>query len=154
MPISNMQINCLLPAPCAEKCIVWKADQQTPPAPRAVVGLLTSQKKLRSMPTLRRTADVRGWPRVDGALWVLGQGVLPGPVEVVHLILHKAADLLVLKATGVICGEGKRLLSCCFFKSPPQGCLGACSKLHSIAVPPLWGSPGPQEEAKKEYICD
>lgn len=116
-----MQINCLLPAPAAEeKRIVWKADQQTPPAPRAVVGLLTSQKKPRCVPTLRRTADVRGWPRVDGALWVLGQGVLPGPVKVVHLILHKATDLLVLKAAGVICGEGKRLLSCCFSNLLPK----------------------------------
>lgn len=60
------------------------------------------------MPTLRRTADVRGGPCVDGALGVLGQGILPGPVKVVHLVLHEAADLLVLKAAGVICGDGKR----------------------------------------------
>lgn len=80
------------------------------------------------MPTLRRTADVRGGPRVDGALGVLGQGILPGPVKVVQLVLHEATDLLVLKAAGVICREGKRLVSHCFFKPPPlapglPGCL-------------------------------
>lgn len=72
----------------------------SPPQPR--------RKKPRLVPTLRRTADVRGGPCVDGALGVLGQGILPGPVKVVHLVLHEAADLLVLKAAGVICGDGKR----------------------------------------------
>lgn len=120
-----MQINCLLPAPRAEeKRVVWKADQHStgsqscrtsdkcqhacisPPQPR--------QKRLRCVPTLWCTADICGGPCVDSALGVLGQGILPGPVKVVHLVLHEAADLLIFKATGVICGEGKGLVSCSF----------------------------------------
>lgn len=95
---------------------------------------LPSQKKPRLVPTLWRTADVRGGPRVDGALGVLGQGVLPGPVKVVHLVLHEATDLLVLKAAGVICGEGKgRGCSAAAFQTPFPSCLGA----HSSTVSPL-----------------
>lgn len=87
-----------------------------------------SQKKPRAVPTLGRTADVRGGPRVHGALGVLGQGVLPGPVKVVHLVLHEATDLLVLEAAGVICGHGKG-----------RGCSAAACQTpsHSSAVPPL-----------------
>ena len=79
-----------------------------------------NQKKPRRVPTLRCTADVRGGPCVDGALGVLGQGVLPGPVKVVHLVLHEATDLLVLKAAGVICGERKGLVSCRFSNLLPK----------------------------------
>lgn len=83
------------------------------------------------VPTLGRTADVRGGPRVDGALGVLGQGVLTGPVKVVHLILHEAADLLVLKAAGVICGGQRE--GAAAFQTPSPDCLGA----HRSAVSPL-----------------
>lgn len=79
-----------------------------------------NQKKPRSVPTLWRTADVRGWPSVDSTLGVLGQGVLPCPVKVVHLVLHEAADLLVLKATGVICREGHGVP---LFRPPPGAAL-------------------------------
>lgn len=72
------------------------------------------------MPTLWRAADVRGGPRVDSALGVLRQGVLPRPVKVVHLVLHEAADLLVLKAAGVICGDGKgRVAQLLLLQHPP-----------------------------------
>lgn len=82
---------------------------------------LPSQKKPRVVPTLGRTADVRGGPRVDGALGVLGQGVLPRPVKVVHLVLHEAADLLVLKAAGVVCGVGREgAAQLLLFKHPSQ----------------------------------
>lgn len=82
---------------------------------------LPSQKKSRVVPTLRRPTDVCGGPCVDGALGVLGQGVLPGPVKVVHLVLHEATDLLVLKAAGVICGDGEgRGCSAVALQTPPQ----------------------------------
>lgn len=132
-----------------------------PPAPRAA-GLPTSQKKPRCVPTLRRTADVCGGPGVDGALGVLGQGVLPGPVEVVHLVLHEAADLLVLEAAGVICGEGKGLVSGGFSNPLPKAArvLAArqraflCHHCGSATSRGQTGSPRPQEEAGKEYACD
>lgn len=136
----------------------------TAPAPRTV-GLLTSQKKPRCVPTLRRTADVRRGSCVDGALGVLGQGVLPRPVEVVHLVLHEATDLLVLKAAGVICGEGKGLVSCGFSNLLPKAAwvlAASCTALlrHHCGSASSWGCPSdgqplrPQEEAEKEYICD
>lgn len=148
-----MQINCLLPAPRAEeKRVVRKADQHStsfqscrtsdkcqhacisPPQP--------SQKKLRCMPTLWCTTDVCGGPCVDSALGVLGQGILPGPVKVVHLVLHEAADLLIFKAAGVICREGKgRDWSAAVFQTFSTGCLGTCSKSHGTAMSPLrWSS--------------
>lgn len=78
-----------------------------------------SQKKPRCVPTLRCTADVCGGSRVDGSLGVLCQGVLPGPVKVVHLVLHEATDLLILKAAGVICREKKGAGQLPLVKPPP-----------------------------------
>lgn len=133
----------------------------TPSAPRAV-GLPTSQKKPRCVPTLRRTADVCGGPGVDGALGVLGQGVLPGPVKIVHLVLHEAADLLVLEAAGVICREAKGLVSCGFSNLVPKAAWAL--EANCTAVPRhhcgsassrgRMGSPRPQEEAEREYARD
>lgn len=118
----------------------------TPPAPRAI-GLLTSQKKPRRVPTLRRTTDVRGGPRVDGALGILGQGILPGPVKVVHLVLHEATDLFILKAAGVICGEGKGLVSCGFLNLLPTAAwvlAASCTALlrHHRGSASSWGQMG------------
>lgn len=124
-----MQINCLLPAPCAEEKRVCGKQISAPPSPTAtgpwcLAACISppdlSQKKARSVPTLWRTADVRGWPRVDGTFGVLGQGVLPRPVKVVHLVLHEAADFLILKATGVICREGQGVE---LFRPPPGAAL-------------------------------
>ena len=139
---------------------MWKADQhftssqsrRTPDKP----------KETRCVPTLRRTADVRGGPGVDSALGVLRQGVLPGPVKVVHLVLHEATDLLVLKAAGVICGEGKGLVSCRFSNLLPKAAwlLAAsvtallCHHCSSVSSRGQTGSPQHQEEAEKEYIHD
>lgn len=109
------------------------------------------------MPTLRRTADVRGRPRVDGALGVLGQGVLPRPVEVVHLVLHKATDLLVLKAAGVICREGQGMVSCSFSNLLPEAawlleegtrcCCGTAAAL--CGAEGRWAAPGPRRRLER-----
>lgn len=124
---------------CAESRSVLRRLPEPQDSRRAVVCVSPpqpSQKKPRSVPTLRRTADVRGGPRVDGALGVLGQGILPRPVEVVHLVLHEATDLLVLEAAGVICREGQGMVSCSFsnllLRLP--GCL---RKAHAAAVAAL-----------------
>ena len=57
--------------------------------------------------TLRGATYVSGGTSVGGALGVLGEGILPGPVKIVCQVLGVATDLLILKVAGVVCSQGR-----------------------------------------------
>ena len=75
----------------------------TRPLPEAV---LCSEQQAISSPSGVPLMSVGG-TSVGGALGVLGEGILPGPVKIVCQVLGVATDLLILKVAGVVCSQGR-----------------------------------------------